>query len=211
MVSSGKTREFGHSQDQDKGRFNEGVEALVASYPHLSRVHAISGAPPLRRRPAGFKDLARVIAAAGGERGGNLGTARSARAAFHSHFVPCHPERDLRRAGLSRIKIVTLRGLADAIAGGSLDLDGLTHAPEEEIHARLTAPKGIGPWTADIYSLPGRRGTSRCNTRSETPLSSTPVRASRRWSRSPKPGGRGEASGVKRRGASPLDAMSKKE
>jgi DNA-3-methyladenine glycosylase II len=109
----------------------------------------------------------------------------------------------LRRAELSRIRIVTLRGLADAIAAGSLDLDGLTHAPEEEIHARLTALKGIGPWTADIYILfclaradawsPGDLALQYA-VRDAPPLSSTPVRASRRWSRSPKPGGRGEAS-----------------
>jgi DNA-3-methyladenine glycosylase II len=72
-------------------------------------------------------------------------------------FIPASflavPERDLRDAGQSRVKIATLRGLADAIARGSLDLDALTHAPEEDIHARLTALKGIGPWTADIYIL----------------------------------------------------------
>ena len=63
------------------------------------------------------------------------------------------PERDLRRAGLSRVKIATLRGVARAIDEGTLDLDALTHAPEEAIHAELTALKGIGPWTADIYIL----------------------------------------------------------
>ena len=59
----------------------------------------------------------------------------------------------MRRAGLSAAKIATLRGLAAAIDGGTLDLDALTHAPEGVIHAKLTALKGIGPWTADIYIL----------------------------------------------------------
>ena len=39
----------------------EGVAALVGSCGHLARVHALAGDPPLRRRPAGFKGLARVI------------------------------------------------------------------------------------------------------------------------------------------------------
>jgi DNA-3-methyladenine glycosylase II len=62
-------------------------------------------------------------------------------------------ESDLRAAGLSKVKIATLRGLAEAIDTGSLDLDALSQEPEDVIHAKLTALKGIGPWTADIYIL----------------------------------------------------------
>jgi len=161
----------------------------------MSRIHAISGAPPLRRRPAGFKGLARVITAQ------QLSVASAAAIwqrleARVRPFTPASflavPERDLRRAGLSRVKIATLRGLADAIAGGSLDLDKLTHAPEEEIHAELTTLKGIGPWTADIYMVAG--GPRAAIRGQRPPLRSTPARASLRWSRSPKPGARGEAS-----------------
>ena len=46
----------------------------------------------------------------------------------------------------------TLRAAAAASLDG-LDLDALAEAPAEEAHARLTAVKGIGPWTADIYLL----------------------------------------------------------
>ncbi|MGB6390323.1 MAG: hypothetical protein WBE08_14030 [Methyloceanibacter sp.] len=56
-------------------------------------------------------------------------------------------------AGLSRVKIATLQGLATALARGALELGTLTRAPDEVIHARLTAIKGIGPWTADIYIM----------------------------------------------------------
>ncbi len=63
------------------------------------------------------------------------------------------PDAELRRAGLSAVKIATLRRLAEAIASGSLDLDALGEAPEAAIHERLTQIKGIGPWSADIYIL----------------------------------------------------------
>jgi DNA-3-methyladenine glycosylase II len=63
------------------------------------------------------------------------------------------PEEDLRRAGLSAAKISTLHRVAEAIDTGTLDLDALINASEEAIHERLTALKGIGPWTADIYIL----------------------------------------------------------
>jgi DNA-3-methyladenine glycosylase II len=134
----------------------EGVAALVGSCRHLARVHAVAGDPPLRRRAAAFKGLARVIVAQ------QLSVA-SARAiwgrleAIAQPFTPASfvklPEKDLRQAGLSVAKIATLRGVAAAIDAGSLDLDALTDAPEDVVHAKLTALKGIGPWTADIYIL----------------------------------------------------------
>ena len=57
-----------------------------------------------------------------------------------------------RKAGLSAPKIRTLRAVAAACRDG-LDLDGLAALPAEDAHARLTAIKGIGPWTSDIYLL----------------------------------------------------------
>jgi DNA-3-methyladenine glycosylase II len=134
----------------------EGVAHLTRACGHLARIHAFAGDPPLRRRPAGFKGLSRVIV------GQQLSVA-SAKAIWGRLEKQAHPfttasflklsDRELRRAGLSAAKIVTLRGLAAAIDDGSLDLDGLANAPDEEIHAKLTALKGVGPWTADIYIL----------------------------------------------------------
>jgi DNA-3-methyladenine glycosylase II len=134
----------------------EGVAALVGSCGHLARVHEFAGDPPLRRRPAGFKGLSRVIV------GQQLSVA-SAKAIWARLETQAHPfttasflklsDRDLRRTGLSAAKMVTLRGLATAIDDGSLDLDALSHAPEDVIHAQLTSLKGVGPWTADIYML----------------------------------------------------------
>jgi DNA-3-methyladenine glycosylase II len=134
----------------------EGVTALVNSCAHLARVHALAGDPPLRRRPTGFKGLARVITSQ------QLSVA-SAEAIWRGLEACVEPfsasaflavsEQKLRWAGLSGSKIATLRGVADAVSAGSLDLDALPQEPEEVIHAKLTALKGIGPWTADIYML----------------------------------------------------------
>jgi DNA-3-methyladenine glycosylase II len=139
-----------------KADLRAGVATLVGACPHLARVHAVAGAPPLRRRPAGFKGLARIIV------GQQLSVASAAAIwdrlearvqPFTAQELLTVPDRDLRAAGLSRVKIATLRGLARALDDGTLDLDALTHAPDEIIHAELTALKGIGPWTADIYIL----------------------------------------------------------
>ena len=55
-------------------------------------------------------------------------------------------------SALSRGKVRTLRAASAAIAQG-LDLDELAHAPEDDVHAALTAVPGIGPWSADIFLL----------------------------------------------------------
>lgn len=134
----------------------EGLEALTNACPHLARVHALTGNPPLRRRPKGFEGLSRVIV------GQQLsiasadaiwGRVRARVQPFDAATLVEVPESDLRKAGLSRVKVATLREVAAAIEGGRLRLNALTRAPEAVIHAELTALKGIGPWTADIYIM----------------------------------------------------------
>jgi DNA-3-methyladenine glycosylase II len=58
----------------------------------------------------------------------------------------------LRAAGLSRQKIAYARSLAEEVLTGRLDFDNLP-ADDEEAIAHLTAVKGIGRWTAEIYLL----------------------------------------------------------
>jgi DNA-3-methyladenine glycosylase II len=54
---------------------------------------------------------------------------------------------DVRRAGLSRRKVATLRDLAERLSDGRLDPDDLASLPDDEIIEQLTAVPGIGPWT----------------------------------------------------------------
>jgi len=58
----------------------------------------------------------------------------------------------LRAAGLSRQKIAYSKSLADEVLSGRLDFDRLP-ADDEDAIAHLTAVKGIGRWTAEIYLL----------------------------------------------------------
>jgi DNA-3-methyladenine glycosylase II len=59
----------------------------------------------------------------------------------------------LRKCGLSAGKISTIHTIAEAIASNTLDLNALGKADEMSIKQELTALKGIGPWTADIYIM----------------------------------------------------------
>ena len=112
--------------------------------------------PPLRKRPKGFEGLARVIVGQQlsiASAGAIWGRVEARVKPFDAATLLAVPDRDLRKAGLSRGKIATLRTVAEAIDRGALKLSALDRAPEEVIHAELTALKGIGPWNADIYIM----------------------------------------------------------
>jgi DNA-3-methyladenine glycosylase II len=59
----------------------------------------------------------------------------------------------IRAAGLSRPKIAYLRDLAQHVEEGTLELDRLPDLPDEEVSAQLTAIKGLGQWTADMFLM----------------------------------------------------------
>lgn len=60
-------------------------------------------------------------------------------------------DEDLRAAGLSRGKLAAIRDLANKAP--SLELDELPWLPDEEVTARLTTVRGIGPWTAQMFLI----------------------------------------------------------
>src|ERR1700682_2197082 len=134
----------------------EAIHALVKQDPRLKPILALAGMPALRRRDPGYAGLAAIIC------GQQLSTASAAAiwARVSAAFDPFHHDA-LRRAragrlgrlGLSAAKIKTLKTLARELASERLNLDVLAHEDGDAARHPLTAPHGIGPWTADIYLL----------------------------------------------------------
>jgi DNA-3-methyladenine glycosylase II len=62
-------------------------------------------------------------------------------------------EAALRAAGLSRQKIGYLRDLAHRVHHGELELDTLHELSDEEVAAKITAVKGLGQWSADMFLM----------------------------------------------------------
>ena len=62
-------------------------------------------------------------------------------------------DEELRAVGLSANKMASLRDLASRTIDGRLQLDGLDELTDEEVRAQLTAVRGIGAWTADMFLL----------------------------------------------------------
>lgn len=59
----------------------------------------------------------------------------------------------LRAAGLSRQKISYLVDLSERVSDGRLDLAALDTRPDEEVVEAITAVKGFGRWSAEMFLM----------------------------------------------------------
>jgi DNA-3-methyladenine glycosylase II len=134
----------------------DGMRDLKDSCSVMARIAAASGPIPLRRSPAGFEGLANIIVS----QQLSVASARAIWAKVQSTFPDLSPaafqmadDAAMRAAGLSAPKMKTLRHMALAIQAGDLDLDRLASMSADAAQAHMTAVRGIGPWTADIYLM----------------------------------------------------------
>jgi DNA-3-methyladenine glycosylase II len=114
-----------------------------------------NGLPPLWGRNFGFSTLVKIVL----EQQVSLDSAAAAFANLEAAIL-VEPESylrlddaELKTIGFSRQKAGYCRGIAAQLIDGSLDLDSLALLPDEQAHRVLTAIRGIGPWTADVYLL----------------------------------------------------------
>ncbi|HEX6488001.1 MAG TPA: DNA-3-methyladenine glycosylase 2 family protein [Candidatus Dormibacteraeota bacterium] len=63
------------------------------------------------------------------------------------------PETSLRGAGLSAAKTAALRDLALKSVDGTVPFDSLDGLDDEEIVSRLSAVRGVGRWTAEMFLI----------------------------------------------------------
>lgn len=70
-----------------------------------------------------------------------------------SEILAEDPDELRTAAGLSHAKTASLRSLADHILSGAVYLDQLGDLPDADVITQLTAVKGIGVWTADLFLI----------------------------------------------------------
>jgi DNA-3-methyladenine glycosylase II len=63
------------------------------------------------------------------------------------------PVEAMRGAGLSAAKTASILDLAAHAASGELALGSISRRPDDEIVARLSAVRGIGRWTAEMFLM----------------------------------------------------------
>lgn len=140
-----------------KAALAQALDLVAAADADVARALDHAGYPPERRRPAGFATLMRIII------GQQLSTRAAAtiaarlETALDGDFTPAGflglGDEELRAIGYSRQKIAYGRGLAEAIASGALDVDGLERQSDEDAAAAICALKGFGRWSAEMYLL----------------------------------------------------------
>ncbi|HVV90134.1 MAG TPA: DNA-3-methyladenine glycosylase 2 family protein [Solirubrobacterales bacterium] len=62
-------------------------------------------------------------------------------------------EEDLRGVGFSRRKVEYVHDLAAHVLDGSLELDRLDALDDEQVVAEISAVRGLGRWTAEVFLL----------------------------------------------------------
>jgi DNA-3-methyladenine glycosylase II len=140
----------------------ESLDALAERDPRIAAALDRAGYPEPRISAPGFETLLRAIV-------GQQVSIKAAASMWAKLTAavgdPPRPEalleasdEALRGAGLSRQKASYARSLAEEVVSGRLEFAALP-ADDEEAIARLSAVKGIGRWTAEIYLLfaEGRR------------------------------------------------------
>jgi len=132
------------------------LTALIDLDPLLAPILNQVGEVPLRLGRPGFGGLAPIVS-------GQLLSVASAKA-IHlrvealvgemraKNFLAVEPE-NLRAAGLSWSKINCLIGVAKAEISGEIDFGALHQLSVPEAMENLTALKGIGPWSAEVYLM----------------------------------------------------------
>lgn len=130
------------------------LAALTDVDPSLVPVLALCDPVPLRAEQGGFAGLSRIVI-------GQLLSVQSA-AAIWGRFTDALGELNAKRfvqldadalngVGLSKAKSETIMAIAFAELSGDLDYDHVALASLSDALTVLTAIKGIGPWTAEVY------------------------------------------------------------
>ena len=132
------------------------LEALSQYDPDFARAYSLCGVPPVRSQLGGFEGLVNMIIS----QQISIHAAKSIRDRLRNAVPDLSAERvlnlkdeDLKAIGLSRPKQAYIRSLAETVQGGGLDFSAFDDMEDEAIVKALTAVKGIGRWTAEIYLL----------------------------------------------------------
>jgi DNA-3-methyladenine glycosylase II len=130
--------------------------ALCAEHAVFADLFAKNGPTPKWRRPPTFETMTRLVL----EQQVSLASANAAFNKLEDLAGPVSPEKflvlnddELRGVGFSRQKSEYVRGVADLILAGSLDLRAISEFDRDEAITELVAVRGIGVWTASCFAL----------------------------------------------------------
>ena len=129
---------------------------LIEADPSLAPIKQTAGPLPLRLSSPDFSGLAEIVVSQHVSKQSAAAImkrlVKSVNPLNARHFNEANDEL-LVEVGLTRAKQQALQDVANSILAGDLDLTSICELDQEESLARLTAFKGIGPWTAEVFLL----------------------------------------------------------
>jgi DNA-3-methyladenine glycosylase II len=139
-----------------KDNYHAICDTLAGNDADLAGIIKTHGYPPFWCRPNTFETLVHIIL----EQQVSLASALSALNKLKERTQQLTPARlllltdeEMKACYCSRQKTGYIKYLAEAILSGRLNLAELEELPDDVVRKKLTALKGIGNWTADVYLM----------------------------------------------------------
>ncbi|MEO6909064.1 MAG: DNA-3-methyladenine glycosylase 2 family protein [Abditibacteriaceae bacterium] len=137
-------------------QFRSICDELAKQDADLKCIIETHGYPIMGSRPNNYESLVHLIL----EQQVSLASAMAALNKLRDKIIDITPDNllvltdeELKACYFSRQKMTYARFVAQAIQDKTINLKRLEKLSDEEVRAQLTALKGIGNWTADIYLM----------------------------------------------------------
>ena len=140
----------------NKKIIKQGLDEIALVDADVAAALALYGYPAPRIRPKGIETFFAIVV------GQQLSThaaaaimlkVRALLPELTAQNILSKTDEALRGVGLSKQKVTYVKGMAEAIVNGSFDPDALTDLDDKTAIQTITALKGFGPWSAEIYCM----------------------------------------------------------
>lgn len=140
----------------DQEKLIADIDRIADIDTNVKEALSVVGYPQPRIRPAGFETFLSTIV------GQQISTEAAKAIMQRLHLLLPDMQagallvlstEELREAGLSARKAEYAQGLARAIVDGSLDVDALASMDDDDAIRAITAIRGFGVWSAEIYLM----------------------------------------------------------
>lgn len=135
---------------------DQGINYLCNIDADVAKAITLIGPPAPRVRPAGFETFLNTIVSQqiSTEAARTImGRVKELLVEISAEHVLKTDTEDLRSAGLSYRKIEYAKGLSEAVLSGHFDIDALSKTDNESAIEQITALRGFGRWSAEIYLM----------------------------------------------------------
>jgi DNA-3-methyladenine glycosylase II len=155
-VKSDSKKQWEEPATFNKENFHKICDQLAKQDKELNEILRAHGYPPMWTRENNFETIVHIIL----EQQVSLASALAALNKLKEKLKQITPGRilgltdeEMRACYVSRQKSIYIRGLAEAIEKGEIDLKKISKLSNEEVREKLIVLKGIGNWTIDVYLM----------------------------------------------------------